>query len=47
MDPHEEMLYLKEPELHLYTDENEKQKCGKHNRYKKSCTICREHSRNK
>ena len=43
MDPHEEMLYPKEPEVPLYTDENGKAvKCGTHNRYKKSCPICRE-----
>ena len=43
MDPHEEMLYPKEPEVPLYTDENGKAvKCGTHNRYKKSCPICKE-----
>ena len=33
MDPHEEMLYPKEPE---------KWKCGTHIRYKKSCPTCKE-----
>jgi hypothetical protein len=43
MDPHEEMLYSKEPEVPLYTDENGKAvKCGTHSRYKKSCPTCKE-----
>ena len=44
MDEHAE-LYLKvpEPEIPIYSDENGKAvKCGTHNRYKKSCLICRE-----
>ena len=32
-----------EPEIPLYTDNDGKPiKCGTHNRYKKSCPICRE-----
>ena len=32
-----------EPEVRLYTDVDGKAvKCGTHNRYKKSCSICRE-----
>ena len=32
-----------EPEVPVYSDENGKAvKCGTHNRYKKSCPICRE-----
>ena len=43
MDPHEEILYPKEPDIPLYTDVNGKAvKCGTHNRYKKSCPICKE-----
>ena len=43
MDPHEVMLYPAEPDITIYTDENGKAvKCGTHNRYKKSCPICRE-----
>ena len=43
MDPHEEMLYSKEPEVPLYTDENRKAvKCETHSRYKKSCPTCKE-----
>ena len=43
MDPHEEMLYPKEPDVPLYTDVDGKAvKCGPHSRYKKSCPICKE-----
>ena len=44
IDPHEElMLHVPEPEIPLYTDNDGKPiKCGTHNRYKKSCPICRE-----
>tara|TARA_Y100000004_G_scaffold102235_1_gene114716 strand:- start:147 stop:362 length:216 start_codon:yes stop_codon:yes gene_type:complete len=32
-----------EPEIDLYTDKDGKAvKCGTHNRYKKSCPICKE-----
>ena len=44
MDEHAE-LYLKtpEPEIPTYTDVDGKAvKCGTHNRYKKSCPICKE-----
>tara|TARA_R100000697_G_scaffold97255_1_gene109159 strand:- start:549 stop:752 length:204 start_codon:yes stop_codon:yes gene_type:complete len=44
MDPHAE-LYLKmpEPEIPIYTDKDGKAvKCGTHNRFKKSCPICKE-----
>ena len=34
---------VQEPEVPLYTDVDGKAvKCGTHNRYKKSCSICRE-----
>jgi|TARA_R100001129_G_scaffold142497_1_gene103640 hypothetical protein len=44
IDEHEELyLHVPEPEIPLYTDENGKAiKCGTHNRYKKSCSICKE-----
>ena len=43
MDPREEMLYPKESDVPLYTDVDGKAvKCGTHNRYKKSCPICKE-----
>jgi len=44
MDPHEELyLHTPEPEIPVYTDVDGKAvKCGTHNRYKKSCPICRE-----
>ena len=44
MDEHL-VLYetVSEPEIDLYTDKDGKAiKCGTHNRYKKSCGICRE-----
>ena len=41
MDPHEElMLHVPEPEIPVH--EEPKWKCTTHNRYKKSCPICRE-----
>jgi hypothetical protein len=47
MDPHEElMLHVPEPEIPLYTDtDGNSIKCGTHNRYKKSCPICRDIAR--
>ena len=44
MDPHEELyLHSKEPETPIYEDVDGKAiKCGTHNRYKKSCPICKE-----
>ena len=44
VDPHEELyLHPAEPETPIYEDVNGKAvKCGTHNRYKKSCPICRE-----
>ena len=43
MDPHEElMLHVPEPEVPLYMEDGKYLKCGTHNRYKKSCPICRE-----
>ena len=44
IDEHEELyLHVPEPEIPLYTDVDGKAvKCGTHNRYKKSCPICRE-----
>jgi len=44
IDEHEELyLHVPEPEIPLYTDENGKAiKCGTHNRYKKSCSICKD-----
>jgi|TARA_Y100000592_G_scaffold30970_1_gene49386 hypothetical protein len=35
-------LYTKMPEPEIPVHEPEKRKCGTHNRYKKSCPICRE-----
>jgi|TARA_R110002020_G_scaffold76927_2_gene194559 hypothetical protein len=44
MDEHEELyLHVPEPDIPIYADVNGKAiKCGTHNRYKKSCSICRE-----
>ena len=43
IDPHEElMLHVPEPEVPLYMEDGKYLKCGTHNRYKKSCPICRE-----
>ena len=41
MDEHAE-LYLKTPEPEVPVHEEPKWKCTTHNRYKKSCSICRE-----
>ena len=35
-------LYTKIPEPEIPVHEPEKWKCGTHNRFKKSCPICRE-----
>ena len=43
IDPHEElMLHVPEPEVPLYMEDGKYLKCGTHNRYKKSCPVCRE-----
>ena len=41
IDPHAE-LYLKTPEPEVPVYESEEWKCDTHNRYKKSCPVCRE-----
>ena len=41
MDPHAE-LYLKVPEPEIPVHEEPEWPCNTHNRYKKSCPVCRE-----